>query len=112
MAIAVFIKSRTQPDKRAAVRSVFEQHLAPRARQNPDQLVVAFCEDSADQDVFHLFEVYSSPEAMQANGSSQAFLDYMAAVGPLLDGSPVWATAAPVWVAGIPLTRGEDVTAS
>ena len=54
--LAVLVKTRTQPGKRAEVRRLYEKHLAPRAPENQAQEVVVFCEDQNDPDAFYLYE--------------------------------------------------------
>ena len=92
------VNGRTQPGKRDEVRRLFEAHLAPRAIANEAQPIVVWCADNGDPDAFYLWEVYSDPEAMEANGRAHWFGQYMAAVGPLLDGQPEVTTSTPMWL--------------
>ena len=99
--LALFIKSRTQPGKRAEVRSFWEEHLKPRAEANPAQKVYFFCEDDQDPEVFYLFELYNDRNEFTANAQQPWFADYMARVGLLLDGQPEIGMSTPYWVKGV-----------
>lgn len=101
--VAVVIKTRTQPGQREAMRRLYEQHLAPRARENAEQEVVCVCLDANDPDVMYLFEIYASPAAFEKNGQSPWFWEYMQAAGPLLAGQPEVGIAQPVWAKGAAL---------
>jgi quinol monooxygenase YgiN len=101
--LAVMVKTRTQPGKRDDVRRLWDAHLRPRVEANAAQEVYFFCEDANDPDVFYLFEIYANPEAMEANGQSPWFADYMAAVGPLLTDQSEVAIATPTWAKGASL---------
>jgi quinol monooxygenase YgiN len=99
--IAMVIKTTVKDGKREEVLELYKQHLAPRAQTNDEQQVVAWCADQHDPNVFYLFEVYSSPEAMGANAQADWFGQYMAAVGPLLAGEPEVGMAEPMWTEGL-----------
>ena len=99
--LAMVIKSRTQPGKRAEVAALYQQHLAPRAAANEQQELVVWCDDSHDPDVFYLFEIYANQEAMGANAQAPWFADYMAAAGPMLAAEPEVAMAVPTWSTGL-----------
>jgi quinol monooxygenase YgiN len=96
--LAVLISGRTQPGKRDEVHRLFAAHLAPRAIANPSQPIVVWCADNGDPDAFYLWEVYTDPAAMEANGRAPWFGLYIGAVGPLLAGQPEVMTATPMWV--------------
>ncbi len=99
--LAMSVTTRTKPGKREDVQRLYEQRLVPRASENEAQEIVVWCADAADPDVFHLFEIYRDPEAAQAAGQATWFWEYLAEVGPLLEGQPeVW-TAVPTWAKGI-----------
>lgn len=99
--LAMIIKTRTQPGKRADVAALYQDHLAPRAGANPEQEVVVWCDDAHDPDVFYLFEIYASREAMGANAQAPWFAEYMAATGPLLAAEPEVGMAVPAWSKGL-----------
>jgi len=101
MKLAMFIKTTTQPGKRAQVRALWEEHLRPRAEANGAQEAYAFCEDSMDPDVFYLFEIYTDADAMKANAGQPWFAEYMGQVAPLLAGQPDVGMATPVWTKGL-----------
>jgi quinol monooxygenase YgiN len=91
------VSGRAQPGKRDEVRRLFEAYLAPHATANASQPIVVWCADNGDPDAFYLWEVYTDPAAMEANGRALWFGEYMGAVGPLLDGQPEVTTAMPMW---------------
>lgn len=99
--VAMIIRSRTQPGKRATVAALYQQHLAPRAVGNPKQELVVWCDDAHDPDVFYLFEIYADQEAMGANAQAAWFADYMAQAGPLLAAEPEVGMAVPTWSTGL-----------
>lgn len=100
MKLAMIVTTRTQPGARAEVHDAFLRHLAPRALANDAQELVLWCDDN-DPDVFHLVEIYDSPDAAAEAGQAPWFWEYLAAVGPLLQGEPVIRTATPVWAKGL-----------
>ena len=99
---AIIVKTRTQAGKRSDVQAAYEEHLAPRASANPAQEIVVWMEDQMDPDVFYLFEIYESAEAMEANAKAPWFFEYLGAVGPLLAGEPEVTMGFPAWAKGIP----------
>lgn len=100
MSIAMIISTTVQPGKREEVHALWLERLAPLAEMNETQATVVWCDDHADQDVFHLFEIYADEQAFGLNAQSQEFADYMTAVMPLLAGEPVVKTANPRWIKG------------
>jgi quinol monooxygenase YgiN len=99
--LAMIIKTRTQPGQRQKVAALYREHLAPRAEANEAQEVAVWCDDMHDPDLFYLFEIYSSQEAMGANAQAPWFAEYMAAVGPLLATEPEVGMGVPVWNTGV-----------
>ena len=99
--LAMIITSRAQPGKRDTLYDLYREHLAPRAEANDDQEVVVWCEDNEDADTFHLFEIYRTVEAFQANAGSDFFATYMATAGPLLAGQPEVRMVTPRWTTGL-----------
>ena len=99
--VVMIVRTTTQPGKRDEVAALYRQHLAPRAEANDAQEVAVWCDDAHDPDVFYLFEVYASQEAMGANAQAPWFGEYLAAVGPLLRAEPEVMMAAPGWSKGI-----------
>ncbi len=97
MSIAMIISTTVQPGKRDEVHDLWVERLAPLAESNESQSTVVWCDDHADEDVFHLFEIYTDEQAFGANAQSPEFAEYMTAVMPLLAGEPVVRTANPRW---------------
>jgi quinol monooxygenase YgiN len=96
--VATIVSVKTRPGKRDEVLKLFRQHLAPRATGNPAQEVVVWVADAADQDTFHLFEIYSDQAAMEKNAKADWFGAYMAQAGPLLAGMPEMRVGEPRWI--------------
>lgn len=101
MSLAMIITSTVQPGKRDEVHELWVDHLAPAAMANERQPVVVWCDDSGDENTFHLFEIYADEEAMGVNAQSDAFAGYMAAVMPLLAGEPTVRMASARWSKGV-----------
>jgi quinol monooxygenase YgiN len=99
--VAMIVKTRTQPGKRAEVQAAYERMLGPRAEANDAQEVVVWAADAADPDAFYLFEIYRDRASMEANGQAPWFFEYLGAVGPLLDGKPEVSLAEPQWAKGV-----------
>ena len=99
--LAMLIKTKAQPSKRAEIQSLYQELMAPRSLENEAQEVVVWCADQHDPDVFYLFEIYRDAEALGANAQASWFAEYMAKVGPLLAGEPEVAMATPVWSKGV-----------
>lgn len=100
MSIALIISTTVQDGRREDVHQLWLEHLAEAATSNDSQTTVVWCDDQAQENTFHLFEIYSDEESFGANAQSGAFADYMTAVMPLLAGEPVIRTATPRWVKG------------
>jgi quinol monooxygenase YgiN len=96
--VAIVISIRTVSGKRAELRALWEEHLAPRVTASSVQQVYVVAEDAADADVLHLLEVYSDAQEMARNASQPWFAEYMKAAAPLLAGPPAMVSGAPVWV--------------
>ena len=101
MGIAMIVTSKAQPGKRGDIHQLWLDMLAPLAEANDGQQVVVWCNDQADADTFHLFEIYASPEAMGANAQSPAFAEYMQAAMPMLAGEPSVSMGEPAWSKGL-----------
>ena len=101
MSVAMIISSTAQPGQRDAIHDLWLEHLAAAAEGNDAQQIVVWCDDSNDEDTFHLLEIYRDHEAMGANAQSPAFATYMGAVMPLLAGEPTVRMASPRWSKGI-----------
>jgi quinol monooxygenase YgiN len=96
--LAIIIKGKARPGRRDEVRTLFEQHLAPRAVANPAQEVVVWSADNTEPDTFYLCEIYGDSMAMEANARAAWFAEYMDAVSPLLATQPELMTATPMWM--------------
>lgn len=56
--VALMVKTKVRPGKRAEAYAHYQKHLAPRARENEAREVVMWCLDDEDPDTIYLFEVY------------------------------------------------------
>jgi quinol monooxygenase YgiN len=99
--LAIIIRTRTRPGKRAEVHQLYQELMAPRALENEAQEIVVWCDDQHDPDSFVLFEIYRDGAAFGANAQSAWFEGYMARVVPLLAGEPEVTMAEPGWSKGI-----------
>jgi quinol monooxygenase YgiN len=99
--LALIIRSTAQAGKRSDIYAAYRNVMAPRAVANEAQEVVVWCDDLADPDRFTLFEVYRDEAAFAANAAAPWFEEYMATVGPMLDGEPEVTMASPRWNTGL-----------
>ena len=97
----MIIKTKTQPGKRAEVRTLWEQHLKGPLLDNDAQELYLFCEDNHDEDTFVLVELYSSEAELHKNAGAAFFSEYMQKVGPLLAGQPEVSMTTPVWAKNV-----------
>jgi len=77
--LAMIVKTTCQPGKRDEVRRLWDEHLKARALANNAQEVICYCYDNQDENAFYLFEVYASPQAIEANSQAPWFWDYQIA---------------------------------
>lgn len=97
MTAAVFLTHHTHPGRRDDVRAVWERHLQPAIAANPGHLAYAYCFDDEDADVIRVFQCYVDADAAVAFLRTDAYRDYLEAVGPLLVGEPTLHRATAVW---------------
>lgn len=98
--LAMIVKTKCQPGQRDEVRRLWDEHLQARALANDAQELVVYCYDHQDENVFYLFEVYTTAEAVEASSKAPWFWDYMKAAGALIDGQPEVLTGTPVFAKG------------
>lgn len=92
----------SKPGQKDRVFALWERHLKKRVATNPAQERYFFCHDMDDPDMFFLFEVYDDPASLAKNVKAPWFAEYMAAVGPLLDGPPEVFQTTPQWIKNNP----------
>jgi quinol monooxygenase YgiN len=97
---AIFVTHRARPWRRDEVHAVWEAHLQPAIRANPDHLAYHYSFDAIDPDVIRVFQLYTSSDAAAAFLTTTAYTSYLAAVDPLLAGPPEVVVADHVWVKG------------
>lgn len=98
--VALFIKHKSLPGKRAEVRGVWERHMQPRIAQNEAHEAYFYCYDDNDPDSICVYQQYSDRESSQAFLKNPGYADYLKEVEPLLAGTPEITAATPVWVKG------------
>lgn len=99
--IAMIVKTKAQPGKREEVLRLWQKRLQTAAETNPYQELIVYAFDAADPDMFYMFELYSSQEAIDQNAQNPAFWAYMQEAMPLLNGRPEVSTATAMWAKGI-----------
>lgn len=94
---ALFITHRTQPEKRDAVRLVWEKHMAPAVAGNDDHLAYYYCFDADDADILRVFQLYRNEAAASAFLNHPNYTAYLGEVEGLLVGPPEVHAAQPQW---------------
>lgn len=95
--VALFIKHKTLPGKRAEVRGVCERHMQPAIAGNPGHEAYFYCFDDDDPDSICAFQVYADAEASQVFLGTEGYAAYLKEVEPLLAGPPEVTSLTPVW---------------
>lgn len=96
--LAIFLKVRTKPGQRDALKALWEQHLKDRAAANAMQSRYVYAFDAQDENVIHMAEVYETRAAFEENAQADWFAAYMKEAMPLLDGEPEFHMAIPQWI--------------
>lgn len=96
--VALFIKHRSLPGKRDAVRDVWQRHMQPHIEQHSAHEAYFYCFDGDDPDSICVYQQYSDRESAQAFLRMPNYARYLREVEPLLAGQPEITTATPVWV--------------
>ena len=104
---ALFIRHQALPGKRDNVCRVWEKHVKPRAAANPGHEAYYFCFDNTDPDVVCVFQLYSSPEAVQAFLGGAWYPDYLKEVGEYVAVPPQITPAKLVWAKPTGATAAE-----
>jgi quinol monooxygenase YgiN len=100
--LVILVTGRVQPGKRDELFALHQALIAPHAGNDIAMDVAVWVADNADEDVFHLFEVYNDPAALERNASSDWIADYMAKAGPLMAGEPTVSFGTPLWAKATP----------
>jgi len=95
--LALVIRHRTRPGKRNEVRSIWENYLMQAIAGNPGHLSYVYSFDNNDPDGICIFMQYANEEAMQDFLKTASYTVYLAAIQPLLLGSPEVAVLTPLW---------------
>lgn len=98
--VALFIKHKTRPGKREAVRQVWERHMRPSIAENPGHEAYFYCFDNNDPDSICAFQQYADAESAADFLKTDSYAAYLKEVEPLLAGSPQVTSLAPVWSKG------------
>ncbi len=97
---AVFLTHRSLPGRREEVQVVWQQHLQPAVKANPDHLGYHYCYDATDGDVIRVCQIYTNADAAAAFLRTSVYAAYVLAVEPLLAGPPDVANAREIWRQG------------
>ena len=98
--VALFIRHKTQPGRREAVREIWERHMRPGIAENRGHAAYYYCFDAADPDAICAFQQYVDAEAARAFLNTERYAAYVREVEPLLAGPPHVTSLTPVWVKG------------
>jgi quinol monooxygenase YgiN len=101
--VVLILEAKVKPGKRDELRALWDEHLRPRAEVNVAQELYLYCYDQEDPDTVRIVELYSQPDAMQANAGADWFADYLRASAPLLAEPPKLAMGEPLWAKGVAL---------
>lgn len=88
MSYALFIRHKTMPGKREAVRDVWRRHMMPAITANDGHQAYFYCYGN-EPDSICAFQQYRDQDAAQAFLDTPAYLAYLQEVAPLLAGDPV-----------------------
>ena len=94
---ALLITYRTKPGQRDALHHAFDAHVRDHVAANPRVERFVKCDDDADPNTVHLFELYSDRAALDEVGGATWLADYNAALEPVLAGPPELAFTSPIW---------------
>lgn len=94
---ALFLKHHTKPGLRDEVEAVWRRHMLPAVDQNEGHQLYVYS-FGEQPDVICAFQVYRTPDDAKAFVQSQAYLDYLGEVGPLLAGDPEVEVLQPRWI--------------
>jgi len=86
--IALIVTHHALPGRRDAVRTVWEQHMAPAIDANPGHLAYYYCFDANQPDVITAFQQYRNAEDAAAFLQTDPYRAYEREVMPLLASAP------------------------
>jgi quinol monooxygenase YgiN len=98
--IAVFAKLTAQPGQRDQLRAALEK-MGPAVEQEQGTLLYALHEDSGDDNVLWMYELYADDAALAAHSGSDAMKDLIGSFGGLLGAPPELTLARPVVAKGL-----------
>lgn len=96
--VALFIKHKTLPGKRDAVRQVWMRHMQPNIERNPAHEAYFYCFDNNDPDSICAFQQYTDLASSQAFLQTETYAAYLREVEPLLAGPPEVTALTPRWI--------------
>ncbi len=96
--IAISVSFKTQPGKRDAVKSIWEQHVRQRASENASETDYVYAFDMHDDTTIRIAEVFETADAFHQIAHAKWFKSYMKEVTALLDGKPEYRMATPQWI--------------
>ena len=98
--ISVFVKLRTLPGKRDAAYAVWEKHISQIVEDTAAMPVYYVSFDDNDDNLIHIFEVYTDRDVMDQNMKAPWLQAYLDEITPLFDGDPEIGFATPIWTKG------------
>jgi quinol monooxygenase YgiN len=87
--ITVVARLKVKAGQNAAFEEAARAMIAHVTANEPDTLTYVLHRHMGDETTYVFYEVYRTPEALQAHGASPAMMQFFGAAGPLLDGQPV-----------------------
>ncbi len=94
---ALFVRHQARPGQRDDVKRLWEQHVRPRAADNPGHLAYYFCYDTADPDVICVFQLFANETAGAEFLNGAWYPEYLSEVGTVVAAPPQLTRAALVW---------------
>ena len=98
--IALFVHHRALPGQRARVQGIWEEHVQPRVRANPDHEAYYFCHDAEDEDVVCVFQLFRRAEAIEEFLAGDWYPRYLEEVATVVEEAPRLTRAIPQWIKG------------
>lgn len=95
---ALIVRHRAKPGQRDKVREAWEEWVRPRVEENPDHEAYYFCYDDDDEDVVRVFQVFSSPEAVEKFMDPSWYPTYLSKVSQFISEAPTLHAATPKWI--------------
>lgn len=96
--VIVVVSHKTFPNRRDAVRALWEKHMGPAVLDNAGHLAYYYGLDVDDPDGITAFQHYRSAEDARTFLQHPAYRAYEREVAPLLAGAPQVRSLVPTWI--------------